>query len=405
MDDLTKHTTLRRAPDLAIHLRAFTEVDLVIGGESFRGNPLTLAVLDTFATPKTVEAALEELRPRMKGGRAWVDLTHHLTALYRWGVLQDPARQKPLVGSHPDWFDAAPVHIRMLDDRARTASYQQAIRDTVTPDDVVVDIGTGTGVLAVTAALAGARHVYAVEGSAMGCLAQRTFAANGLEGRITLVEGRSTHVDLPERADVMVSEIIGNDPLDEGILETTADAVKRLLKPGARLIPADLKIYGLPVSIPGDWLETHIFTDEAAVEWKSWYGMDFSALTSATKEQNHSFFTNTFKTREWPRLSEPVLLAEIDLAAVDLRKIESVSEVPVTHSGVLDGVVVYFETLLCESVHFSIHPSKATPENSWASKVWVADKPVALEAGDTLRLAYTYGDLGSDFEIDRGGAT
>ena len=399
MGRLTKHTTLQRAPDLTIYLRAATEVDLTLRGESLRGNPLTLAVLDTFSAAKTVEQALAELRPRVRGERAWQDLKQHLTTLYRRGVLQDPARQQPLVGSHSDWFDAAPVHIRMLDDRARTASYQRAIRETVTGDDVVVDIGTGTGVLAITAAQAGAKHVYAVEGGGLGRLAERAFAANGLKDRITLIEGRSTHLDLPERADVMVSEIIGNDPLDEGILETTADAVKRLLKPGARLIPRNLSIYGLPVSIPADWLTTHVFTDEAAAEWQSWYGIDFSALTSATKEQSHSFFTSTYKTRRWPRLGEPVLLAAIDLAVIDLKKIESVSEVAVTRSGELNGIVVYFESFLSESVHFSIHPAKATPENSWASKIWIAGRPVAVEAGDALQLTYAYGGEGSTFEI------
>ena len=396
---LTKNTTLQRAPDLAIHLRAITEVDLVLNGESFRGNPFTLAVLDTFSTPKTVEAALEELRPRVRGERAWLDLTQHLTALYRWGVLQDPGQRKPLLGSHSDWFDAAPVHIRMLEDRAQTASYQRAIRETVTADDVVVDIGTGTGVLAVTAALANARHVYAVESSSMARLARETFAANHLSDRITLIEGRSTQIDLPEKADVLVSEVIGNDPLDEGILETTADAVSRLLKPDARLIPDRLSIYGLPVSVPPDWLETYLFTDQATAEWQSWYGIDFSPLAAATKEQSHSFSANTHETREWLRISEPVLLAEPDLRSVDYRKIETSAEVPATRSGELNGVIVFFETRLSPSVHFSIHPSKATPENSWASKVWVAGRPLAVEAGDTFRLTYSYGDRGSDFDI------
>ncbi len=292
----------------------------------------------------------------------------------------------------------------MLDDRARTASYQQAIRETVTPDDVVVDVGTGTGVLAVTAALAGARQVYAVEGSRMGRLAQQAFEANGLADRITLIEGRSTHVELPEKADVLVSEIIGNDPLDEAILETTSDAVGRLLKPGARLIPDNLRIYGLPVQIPAEWQHEHVFTDQAAARWQAWYDVDFSALAATARQQNHAFYTNTYNTREWPRLSEPVLLAELDLKLAHHQEVESSAEVRVTRSGELDGIVVFFETRLSESVELSIHPSRATPENSWGSKIWLPGQPVALEAGDTFGLTYAYGDRGSSFEIERGGS-
>ncbi len=401
---LTRHTPLQRAPDLTIELTGVSDVELILDGESFHGNHVTLAILDTFSTLKTIEAGLEELKSRIKGARAWLDFVQHLRELARWGVLETPDRQKPRIRSHLDWFDAAPVHIRMLDDRARTASYQQAIRETVTPDDVVVDVGTGTGILAVTAALAGARHVYAVEGSRMGRLAQRSFEANGLTDRITLVEGRSTHLDLPEKADVLVSEIIGNDPLDEAILETTADAVKRLLKPDARLIPQSLQIFGLPVQIPAGWLREHLFTGEAAARWQSWYGVDFSALTAATGQQSHSLFTNTYKTRDWPRISEPVLLAELDLKQAHHQEIETTAEVRATSSGELNGIIVFFETRLSSSVHFSIHPSKATPENSWASKIWIAGKPVALEEGDTFRLAYTYGDRGSSFEIEKGGS-
>ena len=44
-------------------------------------------------------------------------------------------------------------------------------------------------------------------------------------------------IELPERADLLVAEVIGNEPLEEEILETMLDARHRLLKPGARMIP------------------------------------------------------------------------------------------------------------------------------------------------------------------------
>ncbi len=397
---LTRHTPLQRAPDLEIELTAVTEIELIVNGECVRGHPLTLAVLDTFSTRKTVEQGLEELRPRLKGARAWLELTQHVTELYRAGVLQGPDQQTPILNSHSGWFGAAPVHIRMLNDRARTATFQQAIRETVTPEDVVVDIGTGTGVLAVTAALAGAKHVYAIESSTMGRLAQQAFAVNGLSDRITLVPGRSEQIDLPEKADILVSEIIGNDPLDEEILETTDDAVKRLLKPNARLIPESLSIYGLPVCGPADWLQAHIFTRASAAQWQAWYEMDFSVLAEASHQQNHSVLTNTYDTRDWLRLSEPVLLAELDLKSVEHKQIEMSAQVTAINTGVLNSVIVFFETKLSKSVQLSIHPSKATAGNSWASKIWIAGDPVTLAAGEPFKMSYAYGDKGSSFEIN-----
>ena len=54
-------------------------------------------------------------------------------------------------------------------------------------------------------------------------------------------------------------------------------------------------------------------------------------------------------------------------------------------------------------MYFSIHPSEATAENSWASRIWIAARSVTLEEGDALGLTYTWGDEGSSFEIDRDG--
>lgn len=97
----------------------------------------------------------------------------------------------------------------------------------------MLDLGTGTGVLAVAAARAAARHVYAIEASGIGRVAQRVFRANGVEDRITLLQGWSSTLSPPEPATVLVSEIVGHDPLDEGVLEHTPDARARLLAPGA----------------------------------------------------------------------------------------------------------------------------------------------------------------------------
>jgi predicted RNA methylase len=69
----------------------------------------------------------------------------------------------PAARVRPRLLDVEAVHLHgvMLDDRGRTASFIEALRATIRPGDVVVDVGTGIGVVAVAAAQAGARHVYA----------------------------------------------------------------------------------------------------------------------------------------------------------------------------------------------------------------------------------------------------
>ena len=49
-------------------------------------------------------------------------------------------------------------HERMLADRPRIEAYRKGISGSVDADDVVIDLGTGTGILAAMAAKAGARR-------------------------------------------------------------------------------------------------------------------------------------------------------------------------------------------------------------------------------------------------------
>ena len=193
----------------------------------------------------------------------------------------------------------------MLEDRVRTSRFIHAVRRTVRPGDVVVDLGTGSGVLAVAAAQAGAKRVYAIEVRPIAEVAARFFQGSGLGDRITLVRGVSTEIALPERADVLVSEMIGDDPLAERILETTYDAVARLLKPGARLIPSALRIHALPVVVPEKIRQRAFFTPEVLDRWQRWYGLPFRALLAppdagATELSLVRSFVDPWTTRRWP---------------------------------------------------------------------------------------------------------
>ena len=49
---------------------------------------------------------------------------------------------------------------QMVSDKIRTDAYAQALQQLIKPGDVVVDIGTGPGILALLACRFGARRVY-----------------------------------------------------------------------------------------------------------------------------------------------------------------------------------------------------------------------------------------------------
>lgn len=132
-------------------------------------------------------------------------------------------------------------HIRMLRDDARNAAYAAAIARRVEPGMRVLDIGTGAGLLALLAARAGAEVVTCEANPVIAAAAREIVARNGFADRITVVAKRSTDlevgVDLPARCDLLVSEIFGDDMVEEGVVPSLRDAQARLLVPGAAIVP------------------------------------------------------------------------------------------------------------------------------------------------------------------------
>ncbi len=76
----------------------------------------------------------------------------------------------------------------------------------------------------------------------------------------------------------MVAEVIGNEPLEEEILETTLDARQRLLKPGARMIPHTLTLFARAVLLPESECRQRTFGRAAVARWRGLYDIDFQPL-------------------------------------------------------------------------------------------------------------------------------
>lgn len=286
--------------------------------------------------------------------------------------------------------DTMRLHISMLNDRPRTSSFIDAINQVVRPNDVVVDIGTGTGILAMAAARAGARHVYAIEAGKIGKLAQQLFADNGLADHITLIKGWSTEIDLPELADVLVSEVIGHEPLAEDVLQVMGDAAKRLLKADARLIPNRLKIFCLPVTIPTAEYKKLVFTAQATQDWQSWYGVDFAALADVNQDMLFRFLMTPDTLRSWKPISPALKVADIDFSAAEMSAVETTRTGTSNRRGQMNGIVVYFELTLGQNIVFSTSPNLIRDQNHWNNPVWVLSSPYSLRAGIPFRIHFSY---------------
>src|SRR5712671_2445124 len=145
-------------------------------------------------------------------------------------------------GVAPAW------HFQMMDDSKRNETYEAAIRRAA-PGKRVLDIGTGAGLLALMAARAGAANVTTCESvGLMAARAREIIVHNGLADRITVIPKSSTDMavprDMPERAEMLVTETFASGLITEGVLPTIEHAHEHLLKPDAVIIPAAACIMG-----------------------------------------------------------------------------------------------------------------------------------------------------------------
>ena len=129
------------------------------------------------------------------------------------------------------------IYYALTHDELRNQVYKAAINRLV-KDKVVVDIGTGQdAILARFCLEGGARKVYAIElMNKTYQKARATLERLGLQDRITLIHGDAMKVELPELADVCVSEIVGAIGGAEGVVPIINNA-RRFLKPGGVMIP------------------------------------------------------------------------------------------------------------------------------------------------------------------------
>ena len=136
----------------------------------------------------------------------------------------------------------------MVDDPLRTLPLLRAIQKSVRKNDTVLDIGTGLGILAIAAAQSGAREVFACDCDAAALAeAKRNAKKAGVAEKICFIESLSFDLTLSQRADLLICETVGSFAFDENILASIADAKRRLLKRGGRIIPEQLELWGAPI--------------------------------------------------------------------------------------------------------------------------------------------------------------
>jgi predicted RNA methylase len=182
----------------------------------------------------------------------------------------------------PTAIHFTPYEIAMcLHDVQRTRLWKQAVEDVVREGDVVVDAGSGTGILAAFAALDGARHVYAIELHSRFCrLIAHLAERNGVAGQVSVMEGDAAQVELPEPVDVVICELLCTGQFFEPQMQVVKN-LRRRLKPGGRIIPqriehfvqlldAQEQLYGVRIDVDS---RSQLLADDEPVSTCERYAM------------------------------------------------------------------------------------------------------------------------------------
>lgn len=359
----------------------------------------TLWALNAFRVPRTPRSVAAEAAANAPSPEAWVSKMDSVISLYRAGILLESDQSGVRASEHG--FASESQHIVMLNDHRRTRAFIEAIRATIRPNDVVLDIGTGTGVLAMAAAKAGAQHVYAIEESDMADVAEAGIRNNGLSDRITVLRGRSTSLTLPERADLVVAEIIGDDPFDESILPSLADACRRHAKPGAAFIPESLTLAVQPLDMPRKLRAQVMFTPDVCAEWSELYELDFTCLLDAARRP-----TAVRQERPCEYLQPLVQGSPVFLPAVAFPNDQRAYSAQVAWPGRADtrAFALGFLATLADGIELTNIPGRQPEGNHWGSVLWapVPGHGPDLSQPGALRVSWSGGATQIELEKSEG---
>jgi protein arginine N-methyltransferase 1 len=261
----------------------------------------------------------------------------------------------------------------MITDRARTGAYFKALRAVVRPGAVVLDIGTGTGIMAMLACQLGAKRVYAIEPGEIIQLAREIAAANHFADRIEFFEDVSTNVTIPVQADVIVSDLRGVLPFYAHHIPCIVDARRRFLAPGGTLIGREDRVWAAVVQAPERY-------SQIVGPWEC--ELPSQDLSPARRKSVNEIY----KMMAAPALplTSPELWVALDYTRIENPDVEGELTWTVKQDGTGHGIAIWFDAELVDGVGFSNCPGQ--PMGVYGSLFLPWEEPMHLVAGQTVHV-------------------
>lgn len=274
----------------------------------------------------------------------------------------------------PEW------HYAMINDEVRNNAYYRAFQKTDWTDRTVLEIGTGSGLLAMLMVKSGAEHVYSCEYNPLiANAAVEIIKRNGFADSVTVIPKISTQLqipeDLPEPADILVTETLGADFFNESIMLSMQDARNRLLVANPKILPASATLRGFLFS------SAHV---KKSFKVNHFRGIDLSAFNKFSQYKNFQLCGIDQVPHEVLSNTKP--LFQVNLEKNTASKIDQVS-FTVTASGLCDGLVYWMDIALDSICTFSSAPYvQEEQQTHWRQCIHFFDEPLEVHSGQTVNV-------------------
>ena len=280
-----------------------------------------------------------------------------------------------------NWYEQE----RMLADAPRMRFYEAAIARHIRPGCRVIDLGTGTGILAALAARAGAAKVYAIEHSEILTHA-REIAVHNHVSNVEFVSVHSTNFSLDAKVDVILHEQMGDGLFDEEMVANVADLRDRMLAPGGRILPDKFDLYCEPMTLNA--VRRVPFLWEMNV-----LGYDYACM-ERHRPQEPAYYQRASSD---PGLVDHFLGVPQPLLSIDLQTLNE-SDLPleiafrrtVVNAGRLDGYVVFFKAHVDDDLSLSSSPLDPGRAPHWGFRLLRTAHDM-FEAGDEIEVRLAVG--------------
>lgn len=303
-------------------------------------------------------------------------------------------------------------HYAMVNDSSRNQFYWNALKDAIRPEEsIVIEIGTGAGLLAIMAASLGAKHVYTIEASTdMADVARRNIETNHATNRVTVLCSLSTDIvkkDLVHGIPtILVAEILGTLLLSEDALTYMADVRQRLMDTSRDIIVIPEMGVQYASLIQSDRLLQISQTQQNA------FNIHLDALNYSRNEAT-AIFTKHLGARltdlgYHELVAQPLRLFEVDFRtdhAWKKKKKSSrkqsrfVDTMTMTSDGRLDAFMYYW-TVSYKSTQLCTHPAGNNFENDigWGQALQLLPSQITHK-GHQFRVSMIMSDVDQQFQL------